>query len=64
MIENIGKFLDDNGLTLEEEAFLGNVAEIEICDLCGMYFGIINHHENDIFIEYNGRQFLCNKCRQ
>ena len=43
-------------LTIEEEIYYANYAEIEICDCCGDYYGIF-------IIEYNGIQFLCSKCR-
>lgn len=63
MIDNIGKFMDEHGLTFEEQIYYANEAEIERCDLCNEYFGIHNFHDNAANIEYNGVQFLCSKCR-
>jgi len=50
-------------LTEEEQIYYANYCSIELCDLCGEYFPILNNHDNDDYVEYNGIQFLCNKCK-
>lgn len=62
METNLGKFLDDNGLTLEEEIYYANYGENSMCDLCGNYVGMINWNDGDNYLEYTGTQFLCLKC--
>jgi len=51
-------------LTQEEINYYANYSKIEICDLCGDYFYFLNLHDGDDFVEYNGRQFLCELCRK
>lgn len=36
----------------------------EICDLCGDNFYFLNLNDGDDFVEYNGKQFLCELCRR
>jgi hypothetical protein len=52
-----------NELTEDEVIYYANYGMCEECDLCGRFMGYINYNENDSYIEFNGVQFLCNKCR-
>ena len=52
-----------NKLTEQELIYYGNFAHIEECDCCHDYKQIINEHNENNFIVYNGKQFLCRKCR-
>ena len=36
---------------------------IEICDLCGEYYGFLNLYNDCVFIEHTDTQLLCSKCR-
>ena len=55
---------ENHQLTVDEEVYYANYGNIEYCDLCGNDGGIINRHDGKKYIEYNGVQFLCEKCRE
>jgi hypothetical protein len=61
---NMGKIVDELELTFDEMVYYSNYAGIDTCDLCGEYFGIINYHDSGDFVVFNGKQFLCKKCRE
>jgi len=53
----------DYELTIEEQVYYSTYANIEICDLCGGYYGFLNLYDGYPFIQHTDRQLLCNKCR-
>ena len=59
---NIGKIMDEAGLTFEEEVYYANHALIDICDDCGDWTPITNYHDGDNFLIFDG-WFICYKCR-
>jgi hypothetical protein len=50
-------------LTEEEAIYYADYALIDTCDCCGDWFPIHNGHDGEDFLEYDGFQFLCRKCR-
>lgn len=54
---------EHQGLTPEEEVYYSNYALIDLCDECGDYFPIHNHHDNayDFLTWANGRLY-CQGC--
>jgi hypothetical protein len=48
----------------KEITYYGNFGYIEECDLCHEYKPIANEHDGKDFIVYDGKQFLCKKCRE
>jgi len=64
MNENLGKILDDAGLTLEEEIYYADYAEIDICDLCGNYIPIINWNDGENHLTFCGGKLYCQKCNK
>lgn len=51
------------GLTDEEFIHYANYSLIEECDCCHDFKQILNEHDGKDFIEFNGVQFICQKCR-
>ena len=49
----------DKELTIEEPVF----DLIDYCDLCGKPSPITNNNDGSDYLEYNGIQLLCPKCR-
>ena len=63
MNNDINQILSDK-LINEEFIRCSNFSFVEECDCCHDYKSILNYHgQYDDFIEYNGIQFLCKKCR-
>ena len=52
-----------DGISDEEFIHYANYSLIEECDDCHDYKPITNHHDGKDFVEFNGKQFLCRKCR-
>lgn len=55
-------------LTEQEEIFYGNYGYTNECDLCGKTYPIHRYDpyrekDNDNYLEYNGKQLLCLKCK-
>lgn len=61
-MDNVGKIVDEHGLTFDEEIYYANHALIDICNGCGNYFPIQNHHDGSNYLTWNGSQLLCCKC--
>jgi len=61
-MDNLGKIVDEHGLTLEEELYYANHALIDICDCCGNYFSIQNHHDGSNYLTWHGSKLYCQKC--
>lgn len=55
---------EHRGLTPEEETHYANFAWIEMCDECGLYYGIHRHNDTGKFIEFVDGKFYCNKCKE
>jgi len=51
-------------LTEKELVYYANVSLIEVCDCCGDYKPITNNHDGNDFVEFDGKQFLCKRCRE
>ena len=54
--------MNEEPLTVDEEVHYANYGLVEICDVCGNYFSIRDYRDQTNFIEFNGKQFLCQKC--
>jgi hypothetical protein len=55
--------MNNKELTIEEELYYFKYALIDFCDLCGKPFPITNRNDGEDYLEYNGVQLLCNKCK-
>jgi hypothetical protein len=55
--------MNNKELTIEEELYYFKYALIDICDVCGEYVPITNNNDGNNYLEYNGVQLLCNKCK-
>jgi hypothetical protein len=63
MEENFGNMMDRLGLTLDEELFYANQAEIDVCDCCGNWTPITNWHDGSNYLQWTlVGQLLCRKC--
>jgi len=49
-------------LTPEEEIHYANYALIDVCDGCGNYFPITNHHDGNNYLTFVGSKLYCQKC--
>jgi hypothetical protein len=62
MNDNLGQLADSLGLTLEEEVYYANYAEIDVCECCGNYVGIKNWHDDTNFLTWMAGKLYCQKC--
>ncbi len=62
MKDNIGKIMDDAGLTFDEEIYYANYGLVDECDLCHNMVAITNYHEGDNFLTLTGSKLYCCKC--
>lgn len=51
-----------NGLTPEEELHYANHALIDICDGCGDFIGIHNHHDGSNYLTWANGKLYCYDC--
>ena len=63
MNENIGKLVDSLELTLEEQVYYANYAEVDVCDCCGNYTAIKNWHDGDNYLTWVAGKLYCQKCK-
>ena len=53
---------EENELTEEQQIFYGNYGLIDVCDLCGNYVPIINHHDGKNYLTLVGDKLHCQEC--
>jgi hypothetical protein len=53
----------ENNLKEDKNIDYSDIGLIDICDLCNNYYSIYNEHDNGNYISYEGKQFLCIKCK-
>ena len=52
----------DNELTVEETVQYANYGLVDICDLCGYYFSILNSHDNRNYLTWEKNRLYCRMC--
>lgn len=46
----------------DKMVYYGNYGAVDFCDLCGNPTAVTHAYENENYLTYTGKQFLCKKC--